>query len=206
MKKPEHFFHPFFSLRLLTSSATLWLAFLTVIAAPAHAQITADDWQPGQITLRAKQTEPHEEVQKAMRQNKNALAMQLIDRYMERNPRDPQMRFLKANLLERTQQRDQAFVIYQDLTHEYPELPEPHNNMGVIYAARGDYENAQAAFQAALRANPSYAVAEENLADMLLHRAQFFYQSALNHSNQQQRSAAKKLELLRPALALSEAP
>lgn len=205
MKKPEYFFRSTSSLRLLTSGAMLALACLG-IHAPAKAQITADEWQPGQLTLRAKQSEPHEEVQKAMRQGKFDLALQIIDRYMEHNPRDPQMRFSKAFILDRAQKRDEAFALYQDLTHEYPELPEPHNNVGVILASRGDYENAQAAFEAALRANPSYAVAEENLADMLLHRAQFYYQSALKHSNQQQRSAAKKLELLRPALALSEAP
>jgi tetratricopeptide (TPR) repeat protein len=205
MKNPELFFKRNFSMRLLTSCVWCSLAIL-LFSTSASAQLTADDWQPGQLIQRQKQTDPHEEVQKALRQAKYALAMRMIDQYMSQNPLDPQMRFWKGFVLEKQNKPDEALEVYKDLTQEYPELPEPHNNLGVIYASRADYENAQAAFEAALRSNPNYSVAQENLADMLLHRAQSLYQSALTNSKQQQRSAAKKLELLSPALSLSESP
>jgi Flp pilus assembly protein TadD len=205
MKNPESFFLPNFSMRLLTLSVLCLLALLS-LSRPAQAQMTADEWQPGQLNMRIKQSDPHDEVQKALRQAKYPLAMRLIEQSLKANPLDPQMRFWKGFVLEKQQQTNEAFEIYKDLTQEYPELPEPHNNLGVIYAARGDYENAQAAFEAALRSNPNYSVAQENLADMLMHRAKALLESALVNSNQQQRSAAKKLELLQPVLSTSEAP
>ena len=129
-------------------------------------------------TLQLKGT-PHVEVQKAMGQRKWDLALKEIDVYLQERPRDPQMRFWRARLLEQLQRSDEAFVVYEDLAQDYPELAEVQNNLGVMYAARGNLGQAKLAFENALRNNPSYATAHENMGDILLHLArQSFAKSA----------------------------
>ena len=204
MKNLHFFLFRIFSLRSLTLSATFVLAFFG-LSAFSHAQLTADEWQPGQINTHIKQTNPHDEVQKALKQAKYPLALRIVEQSLSQNPLDPQMRFWKAFIFEQQNRVDDAFAIYQDLTQDYPELPEPQNNLGVIYARRGDYDNAQAAFEAALRSNPNYSTAEENLADMLVHRAQLFYKRAISHATGSAPSATQKLKLLQPVLSITEA-
>ena len=104
-------------------------------------------------------------------------------------------------LLDRQGQRDAALQIYRDLVQEFPELPEPHNNLGVILAAKGDIDGAKAAFEMAIRTNPSYAIAHENLGDVLMQLARQSYQQALSLDTKLG-SAARKLEQLQPALKL----
>jgi len=129
-------------------------------------------------TLQLKGT-PHVEVQKAMGQRKWDQALEEIDAYLQERPRDPQMRFWRARLLEQLQRSDEAFVVYEDLAQDYPELAEVQNNLGVMYAARGNLGQAKLAFENALRNNPSYATAHENMGDILLHLArQSFAKSA----------------------------
>jgi len=47
-----------------------------------------------------------------------------------------------------------------------PELPEPYNNLAVLYAARGDHDGARDALLRAISTHPSYATAHENLGDI----------------------------------------
>jgi Tfp pilus assembly protein PilF len=184
-----------------------FLCWMTLVCAShVFAQTTADEWQPGQIvSLNVTQSDPHNEVQKALRQAKYPLALKLIEQALTKNPRDPQMLFWKAYVFEKQNQPELAQPIYLDLTQQFPELPEPHNNLGVLLAASGQYGLAQVEFEAALRSNPAYALAQENLADVLLHQASLLYQRAL--SNDSKLSSAKnKLELLQPALTPTQKP
>ena len=194
--------HKFGSQKLQT-----FLCLITLSCAwHVHAQTTADEWQPGQIVqLNVTQSDPHNEVQKAMRQAKYPLALKLIEQTLAKNPRDPQMLFWKAYIFEKQKQPDLAQAIYLDLTQQFPELPEPHNNLGVLLAAKGEYGLAQVELEAALRSNPSYTTAQENLADVLLHQAAQLYESALNNDPKIS-SAKKKLDLLQPALTPSQKP
>jgi Flp pilus assembly protein TadD len=82
------------------------------------------------------------------------------------------------------------------LTEDYPELPEPHNNLAVIWAKRGSYDQAQIELQAALAINPDYAIAHENLGDVYsrLAGAEFERATTLDKGN---KSAQAKLKLVR---------
>ena len=135
---------------------------------------------------------PHDEVQKSMSRRDWSGAMATVDEYLKDQPRDPQMRFWKGMLLDRQGQRDTALQIYRDLVQEYPELPEPHNNLGVILAAKGDVEGAKAAFEMAIRTNPSYAIAHENLGDVYAKLASQSYDKALQLDSN---NATAKLKL-----------
>ena len=123
-------------------------------------------------------TDPHLQVEQLMRQDQVGAALERIQAHLALRPRDPQMRFWQAVLLTRQGQRDPAMRVYAELTQDFPELAEPHNNLGVLQAANNEIDLAQRSFELALRADPQHALAHENLADVLLRRAQRHYQQA----------------------------
>jgi len=145
---------------------------------------------------------PHDEVQKSLVQRNWTKAMWLIDGYLENKPRDPQMRFWRARLLQQLQRDDEAFDVYVQLSQDYPELSEVQNNLGVMLAARGKIEEAQQAFVHALRNNPSYAIAHENLGDVLLHLAKRSYLKS-QETGGNASSLNNKLSSLQPVLQLT---
>jgi Flp pilus assembly protein TadD len=106
------------------------------------------------------------DVTQLMKSGKLADALAKADQYLAAKPKDPQMRFLKGVIQADSGQRSEAIATYTQLTQEYPELPEPYNNLAVLYAQQDDYEKARTALEGAVRANPSYATAYENLGDV----------------------------------------
>ena len=144
---------------------------------------------------------PHEQVQQLMVQLKRVEALDKIEAYLQERPRDPQMRFWRARMQAELGRKEQALETYTLLTQDYPELPEPQNNLGVLYAARGELDKARAAFEQALRNNPQYATAQENLGDIWVLLAQQAYERAaqLEPGN---RNILNKRTLLKPAVQL----
>jgi Flp pilus assembly protein TadD len=132
----------------------------------------------GQPPVAATITDPHLQVEQLMRQELVEPALEKIKAHLAHRPRDPQMRFWQAVLLTRQGHRDQAMQVYAELTQDFPELAEPHNNLGVLQAANNDMDLAQRSFELALRADPQHALAHENLGDVLLRQALRHYQSA----------------------------
>ena len=123
-------------------------------------------------------TDPHLQVEQLMRQDQVGAALDKIQAHLAQRPRDPQMRFWQGVLLTRQGHRDQAMRVYAELTQDFPELAEPHNNLGVLQAANNDIDLAQRSFELALRADPQHGLAHENLADVLLRQAQRHYSLA----------------------------
>ena len=169
-------------------------------------------------------TDPHQQVEQLMRQDQIEPALAKIQAHLAQRPRDPQMRFWQAVLLTRQGKREQAMQVYTALTQDFPELAEPHNNLGVLQAANNDIDLAQRSFELALRADPQHALAHENLADVLLRQAQRHYQraaqapapipqrpltglnpgaSALVSAPRPNQGLAQKQQLLQPLLKLS---
>ena len=146
---------------------------------------------------------PHNDVRKLLRQAKYSQALLLVNKGLANNPRDPQMRFWQGFIFEQLGQPDMALEVYLSLTQDYPELAEPHNNLGVLYAAKGDYPNAKASLDAALRANPNYAAAHENMGDLLVNMARQSYERSLA-SEPRQRYPTQKIERLKPVLAITQ--
>lgn len=93
-------------------------------------------------------------------------AMAKADAYLVTNPRDPQMQFLRALIQQDGGKQADAIASYTKLIEAYPELPEPYNNVAVLYATRGEYDKARAALEMATRASRSYGTAYENLGDV----------------------------------------
>jgi hypothetical protein len=73
----------------------------------------------------------------------------------------------------------EAIRIFEELTHSYPDWPEPHNNLAVLYAARGEEKKAEQALLAALNAHPSYSLVYQNLRTLYADMAGRAYRKAL---------------------------
>jgi tetratricopeptide (TPR) repeat protein len=149
--------------------ATYWrlpaaIAALTVALAGSAFAAPADDLR---------------EAQKLYSQGKIQPAMDKVDVYLKAQPREPQGRFLKGLLLTEQKKTAEAIVVFNGLTEDYPELPEPYNNLAVLYASQGNYDKAKSALELAIHTHPSYATAHENLGDIYAQLASRAYDRAL---------------------------
>lgn len=106
-------------------------------------------------------------------------AMQKVDAVLAQRPKDAQMRFLKGLILAEQNKYPEAIIVFTKLTDDYPELPEPYNNLAVLYASSAQYDKARAALEMAIRTNPTYGTAHENLGDIYAKLASQAYDKAL---------------------------
>ena len=119
------------------------------------------------------------DVQRLYYSGQAAAAMQRADQFLATNPRDPQMRFMKGVMLTDAKRNMEAIALFQKLSDDFPDLAEPYNNLAALYAAAGDYAKARATLEQALRMNPGYATAHENLGDVYAALAAQSYTRAL---------------------------
>jgi Flp pilus assembly protein TadD len=106
-------------------------------------------------------------------------ALARAEAYLVKHPQDAQVRFLKGLILTDQGETGAAIAVFTTLTEEYPELPEPYNNLAVLYAAQDKFQEAQFALESAIRAYPAYATALENLGDLYARMAWAAYDKAL---------------------------
>lgn len=136
------------------------------------------------------------DVDQLLRQGNSAQALARAEQYLAAKPRDPQMRFLKGRAQSESGQSASAIATFEQMAQDYPELAEPYNNLAVLRAGQGQYEQARQALEQALRIQPSYGTAQENLGDVYVQLAAQAYGRAvqLNTGN---KAAAAKLASLR---------
>ena len=106
------------------------------------------------------------------------------------------MRFLKGVIQLDTGKRAEAIAAFTQLTQDAPELPEPYNNLAVIYASQNQFDKARGALESAIRTNPSYAIAQENLGDVYARLASQAYSKALQ-LDQNNTAVQPKLAVIR---------
>lgn len=119
------------------------------------------------------------DVNQLLRSGKFLEALAKADQYLVAKPRDPQMRFVKGVIQSESGKPFDAIATFTKLTEEYPELPEPYNNLAVLYAGQNQLEKARTALEMAIRTNPSYTTAHENLGDVYAKLASQAYSKAL---------------------------
>src|SRR5438309_7921590 len=105
--------------------------------------------------------------------------MDKVDAFLKAQPRDPQGRFLKGLILTEQKRVPDAIQMFTGLTEDYPELPEPYNNLAVLYASQGNFDKAKSALELAIHTHPSYATAHESLGDVYAQLASRAYDRAL---------------------------
>jgi Flp pilus assembly protein TadD len=125
-----------------------------------------------------------------------AAAAASVERFLAAHPNDARGRFLRGVILNEQGRTNEAFDVFFALTQDHPQLAEPYNNLAVLYAARGDYERARNTLEMAIRANPEYATAYENLGDLHARLAVRAYEQAAR-IEAQNRGARAKLALAR---------
>ena len=186
--KPGPGFTPFNPSRTLmkqvrrTLPRLLRLLALTALVGTGAAQAQANDYA---------------EITQLLKAGKAAEALTKADQRLSATPRDPQLRFLKGVAQADSGKPADAVATFTKLTEDYPELPEPYNNLAVLYANQNQLDKARTALEMAIRTNPSYATAHENLGDIYAKLASQAYNKALQLDAASATSVKPKLALIR---------
>lgn len=106
-------------------------------------------------------------------------ALKRLNTYLSQQPADFDGLLLKGNLLIEVNAPAKAKEIYQSLIRDFPQQPEPFNNLAVLHASEGRYEDAAEVLQQALSTHPSYRAAYENLGKVYGRFASQAYTEAL---------------------------
>lgn len=143
-----------------------------------------------------------QDLQSLVKQGQLTQALEKADQLLAAKPRDAQVRFLKGVVLSELNRGSEAVAVFQKLTEDYPELPEPYNNLAVLYAQQRQYDKARTALEMAIRTHPSYATAHENLGDIYARLASQAYDKALalDSSNA---AAQNKLAMIREMMSVT---
>jgi tetratricopeptide (TPR) repeat protein len=132
-----------------------------------------------------------QDIHQQYRNGDKAGALAKITTYLQKNPKDAQGRFLKGLILADQGKTNEAIPVFISLTEDFPELPEPYNNLAVLYAGQGKYDAAKNALEMAIRTHPSYATAHENLGDLYARMASLAYDKALQLDSKNASAQAK---------------
>lgn len=144
----------------------------------------------------AVRADEYQEGSRLYKDGKRAEALDRLNSFLAQHPKDARARFLTGVILTEQNKIQDAIKVFTELTQDYPELPEPYNNLAVLYAGLGDYDKARKSLEMAIRTHPSYAVAHENLGDIYATLASQAYDKALQLDSSNA-TARKKLALIK---------
>ncbi|HEU0204252.1 MAG TPA: tetratricopeptide repeat protein [Burkholderiaceae bacterium] len=119
-------------------------------------------------------------------------ALERAEKFLAKEPRNAQVRFLRAVILADLGRTDEAIAAFEALMQDFPELPESYNNLAVIHAGEGRLEQARVLLERAIEAQPNYVTAHENLGDLHVAMAADAYRRA---SSLDPKSATLKAKL-----------
>jgi len=176
-----------------------------VCAALAATSVVAQDGRDLTEEARKQYAQGLREASAMVKDRQFANANLKLDVLLAQRPREPQARFLKGVVQTEQAQDAAAIATFQALIEDYPELPEPYNNLAVLYAQKGEYEGARIALESAVKASPDWGVAHENLGDIYIRlgAAEYATASRLDRTN---KAAAAKLVLARELVAPAPKP
>ena len=152
------------------------------------------------ISLASAQTLP--DVQRLMKEGQTPQALEKVDAYIASKPKDAQGRFLKGLILTEMGRTADAITVFTLLTEDFPELPEPYNNLAVLYAQQKQYDKARTALEMAIRTHPSYAIAHENLGDVYAKLASQAYDKALQLDTSN-KATQNKLSMIKDLISVA---
>ena len=138
-----------------------------------------------------------EDIEKLYRAGNPTQALREADAAIAAQPRAAPIRFLKGVMLVDLNRRAEAKAVFTALSEDFPELPDPYNNLAVLLAAEGQLNEALAALQAALRNDPTHRTARENLGDVHLALAIQAWNAAQSGDDQTDAELRRKLRLAR---------
>ena len=145
------------------------------------------------------------EVQRLMKQNQMPQALEKVDLYISTKPKDAQGMFLRGLILTELGRSNDAIAMFTKLTEDFPELPEPYNNLAVLFAQQKQYDKARTALEMAIRTHPSYSIAHENLGDVYAKLASQAYDKALQLDSSNT-ATQTKLSMIKELISTSSKP
>lgn len=98
-------------------------------------------------------------------------ALQRLEQALVAEPGQAPLRFLQAVLTADRGRSTEAGVLFERMIEDFPDLPEPYNNLAVLRAGAGQLDSARHLLETALRLDPGYRAAQENLGDLYLRLA-----------------------------------
>lgn len=137
-----------------------------------------------------------QDIQAMVKLGNHPQALDRVNSYLASRPKDAQGRFLKGVILTEQNKAAEAIKVFTALTEDFPELPEPYNNLAVLYASQQQYDKSRQALELAIQTHPSYATAHENLGDIYAKMASQAYDRALQ-LDKSNAAAQTKLSLIK---------
>jgi Flp pilus assembly protein TadD len=138
-------------------------------------------------------------------QGQHSAAMERINNHIKAHPNDVQALFMRAVMLAEQNRKDDAIRAFTEITEKFPALPEPYNNLAVLFADQGQFDKAKKSLENAIKTHPSYATAHENLGDIYAKLATEAYGKALQLDNTNA-SAQNKLALIKDLFSATNKP
>ena len=142
-----------------------WKAMATVLDSIAPATDTRLPPTATDLTTRFQYLLDNQRYAEALKEIEDRLAAEKL----RKSPgTDVQLMFLYARALALVGKMPEAEDVYQKMTVQFPELPEPWNNLATLYVKRGQLDQARRALEMSLMINPTYGMAQANLGDINL--------------------------------------
>ena len=141
------------------------------------------------------------DVEKLVKAHQYPQAIELINTHLKKTPRNVQLRFVKARIQLELRQFDAAKKTLIEITQQFPELPEPYNNLAALAADQGQWIEARDYLELALKLRPSYTIASANLGEVYIRLGAQAYEEAAKGTQYQRQygnRAKALLELLKP--------
>lgn len=142
------------------------------------------------------ESDPLAQIRLLTGQQQFAEALLQLDEFLSEHPSHLDAKLLRGVVLTRQGDIDGAIAAFELLSTDHPALPEPHNNLAVLHASRGDYESARMALLRAIELQPRYDTAHENLGDLYTKLATIQYTKALKLNPENARARGKNQVLI----------
>ena len=136
------------------------------------------------------------DVEKLVKARKYQDAIDLIDKQLKKTPRNVQLRYVKARLQIEMRDLDQAKKTLIEITQQFPELPEPYNNLAAIAANQGKWIEARDYLELALKLRPTYSTAAANLGEVYVRLGAKAYEDAAANNQLNQRLYSNRAKVL----------
>ena len=142
------------------------------------------------------------DIEKLVKAKKYPEAIDSINKQLKKTPTNVQLRYVKARMQIEMRQWVEAKKTLVEITQQFPELPEPYNNLAALAANQGNWIEARDYLELALKLRPSYTVASANLGEVYIRLAAQAYDNAAKDAalNQRQYTNRAKalMEILKP--------
>jgi tetratricopeptide (TPR) repeat protein len=136
------------------------------------------------------------DIEKLVKARQFPEAIKLIDTRLKSSPKNVQLRFLKARLQIEMRDLEQAKKTLIQITQQFPELPEPYNNLAAISASQEKWIEARDYLELALKLRPSYAIASANLGELYVRLGAQAYEDAALSAQLNQRQYSNRAKAL----------